>query len=1211
MKRKLFIFIFLILPLHLFAQQIPQQKPNKTINGQKEGEWVLWYDEEFNPTNLIVEVQYYRKITFNAGKPVGKVYDYYKSGKLQWEGYLLDIDPDVMDGFAISYYENGNIQVKCSFHNDQFEGDYESYYENGQLERKVTYKNNKEEGKTLLYYDNGNLQVEGFYKAGERAGEWIWYKQNGKIENKANYTLNKEDTEWTKMNNKLMDLYEDEKYQEALGVGNNLLLFTKKKFGINHQYYGIVLNNIAGIYEQLGKYEKALPLYIEALDITSKTAGKEHPDYGTRLNNLANLYESMGQYDKALPLFLEALEHAKKYLDKNDPSYGIRLSNLAVLYNKMGLYDKALPLYQEALESTKSALGKDHPSYGIRLNNLGTFYLDIGLYEKALPLLIESAEITKKNLGTNNSSYAANMNNLAMLYEKMGQYNNALSYYQQAIDISLNTLGKSHPIYGTYLDNLAGLYKNLGQNENAISLYNEAIEIKRNSIGKDHPDYASSLNNLADLYTNMGRQTEALPMFEESLAIFKKTLGKNHPDYASALNNIAGVYRDMGEYEKALALYKESLINSQKNFGKRHLESAQTMGNIAIIYEKLGQNDKALELYQEVFDIYKTTYGVEHPSYGLSLNNLAGMCHTMGQDEKAFSLYQQGFANLKSQINSNFSFLSEKEKENFIQTLNFNFEIYENFCTDYYQTNPQVAAISYDIELLSKGLILVSTLQMRQSIENNSNPEVSKIYDTWLTKKAQLSEQYSLPITERNSQLAQWEKEAELMEKRLLQYSKEFGNVNQIGKTNWKDVQNKLQPNEVAIEFASFQKYNGSAWQDSTQYIALIIRKEDKQPLLIPLFYQNQFDQVIEGSGIGINRVNNLYRGSIASSSSQIDLTKLYDLVWKPIEKYLKDGETIYFAPAGTLNQIAFAAIVTPDQKYLSDKYTLKQLSTTAQILSNHNVLQLNNLALFGGINYDASSDAMLSVARGIKENNDIASRSFSSSSGTRGETWDYLQGTLTEVQNIKGIAEKKNINIRYFVGTQALEEQFKAMSGKNAPSIIHIATHGFFFPDPAKNKDKLQGSRGIITEENQYKISEDPLNRSGLLFAGANHAWKGEKTTKGLDDGILTSYEASNISLPNTQLVVLSACETGLGDIKGSEGVYGLQRSFKIAGAKYLLMSLWQVPDKETAEFMQYFYGKLFAINNIEESFALTQKYMKAKYPNEPYKWAAFVLVR
>jgi len=274
------------------------------------------------------------------------------------------------------------------------------------------------------------------------------------------------------------------------------------------------------------------------------------------------------------------------------------------------------------------------------------------------------------------------------------------------------------------------------------------------------------------------------------------------------------------------------------------------------------------------------------------------------------------------------------------------------------------------------------------------------------------------------------------------------------------------------------------------------------------------------------------------------------------------------------------------------------QLSSTAVLLQQS---KFNNtpesIALFGGINYEAVTEELLAKAKNLRSRQEFVSRSISSEADRGSSNWGYLPGTLQEVNAIENIAKKKKVTSTKFTGNAAIEEQFKSLKGNNSPRIIHISTHGFFFEDAEQGE--------------HYNAAKNPLNRAGLLFAGANTTWQGKTTTDGIDDGILTAYEATNVTFGNTQLVVLSACETGLGEIKGSEGVFGLQRAFKNAGAEYIIMSLWKVPDAETAEFMEYFYKKLFGGESIPDAFRKTQNYMKKKYPDDPYKWAAFVLVR
>ena len=198
----------------------------------------------------------------------------------------------------------------------------------------------------------------------------------------------------------------------------------------------------------------------------------------------------------------------------------------------------------------------------------------------------------------------------------------------------------------------------------------------------------------------------------------------------------------------------------------------------------------------------------------------------------------------------------------------------------------------------------------------------------------------------------------------------------------------------------------------------------------------------------------------------------------------------------------------------------------------------------------------------------------------------------------------KNNKTHQSLTKQDASEESFKAFSGKS-PSVLHIATHGFFFENVTNTeRDVLD-----LTKESVYKVSEDPLMRSGLILAGANYAWKHGSNPHANENGILTASEIANLDLSNTDMVVLSACETGLGDIDGSEGVYGLQRAFKMAGVDIIVMSLWEVPDAETSEFMQLFYSNWLGGMKVREAFRNTQRNMSTKYKDTPEKWAAFVL--
>jgi CHAT domain-containing protein len=359
-----------------------------------------------------------------------------------------------------------------------------------------------------------------------------------------------------------------------------------------------------------------------------------------------------------------------------------------------------------------------------------------------------------------------------------------------------------------------------------------------------------------------------------------------------------------------------------------------------------------------------------------------------------------------------------------------------------------------------------------------------------------------------------------------------------------------------------------------------------------------------------------------------------YPLVWEPLENALEGINTIYYAPTGELYNIPFHAIYPPQDKgdelvaaktdrrgvlieseravseqnaaYLMDRYTLHQLTSTRYLAMGLKQKAkekiANNMAMVGGVNYDYLPGTQSSAQKDHKENN----RSSQSANGKL----DYLGGTKTEVERISSSVTPNNWQTTVLENNDATEEKIIQLENKEAKSILHIATHGYAFPeydfsDTTISQNSLRYS---------YRYSTNPMVRSGLILAGGNWAWTGSDTLTKLgaeQNGILTALEVSQLNLKKTKLVVLSACETGLGKIEGSEGTFGLKRGFKLAGVEQMIVSLWSVPDKETMELMTLFYTDLTKTLNPVESFEKAQKQMRYQYPTQPDKWAGFVLVR
>jgi CHAT domain-containing protein len=408
-----------------------------------------------------------------------------------------------------------------------------------------------------------------------------------------------------------------------------------------------------------------------------------------------------------------------------------------------------------------------------------------------------------------------------------------------------------------------------------------------------------------------------------------------------------------------------------------------------------------------------------------------------------------------------------------------------------------------------------------------------------------------------------------------------------------------LQKGQAAVEFIAFKVFN-KKWTDSTLYAALVLLPNDSLPDFIPLFEEKQLQSLMKTSSKKVSIV--------AGIQKLYGEDSLYQLVWKPLEKHLTGVHTIYYAPAGLLHRIAFQALRTDSTQFLIDKYQLNQVLSTRSATSPLKVTKKPASAgIWGNIHYGLQTESI--GRRGSEESQtgmDTTAPSFNlynwDTRELRSKEWRSLPGTKQEMESITNELLQAGATTTIDSGRVATEEAFKALDGRSQ-QVLHLATHGFFLPvaETKPNDNPVKG-------DNAFTVQQNPMFRSGLVLAGANHAWIGSTAIPGREDGILTAYEIAQMDLSNTDLAVLSACETALGDLQGNEGAIGLQRAFKMAGVKQIIISLWPVPDKHTAELMALFYRNWLSGHSIREALRSAQLKMKEKYP--PYFWAAFVVV-
>jgi len=1001
--------------------------------------------------------------------------------------------------------------------------------------------------------------------------------------------------------------YKKENYPEAILYGQMAKDKAEIELTSNHIYKATIYNFLGVAYSNTGKNLLAEPLYIQALGIRKAVLGEKDPLYATSLCNLAGLYESIGNYAKAETLYLESKKIRAEVLGLNHPEYTSSLIGLAGLYKNMGFNLRSKAIYEEVRKIQQLALGEVNIEYATTLNNIAELYRSLSEFQKAEPFYLESINIIEDKLGKENSSYVSILNNMGLLYANMGDYQKAEQLYLESIKIQKKINGINHLLYdASTLNNLAELYRSLGNIQKAKSLYLEAIRIQKSNMGEKNPDYLITLNNLALCYENTEEYQKAEQILIHIMNIRLAITGKNNPDYASTLHNLAGIYNSIGNYTKAELLYNESLELWRNLHGENDLSFSFALNNLAGLNRSIGNYQKAEVLYQQSIKIRKKVFGDKHHIYISSLNGLAWLYVIMGEYLKSEPLNLYICENNKKDLNLKFNFLSENERLLYWGKFKSLFNLYPSFVYSYYPQKPSISTFAYDNALFTKSLLLNTSLQIQNAVLQSGDIALINTWENLRGLKRMINVLQSKPLAQQGD-LAIMEAQADSLDKVLTQKSQLYKHSQEDMQVKWTDVQKNLKPNEAAIEFISFNYFN-KHYTDSTLYCALVLKKDSKYPEMIALFEEKQLDSLFVKSVTDVNQLYNYRLTNLRKEMVESTLnygSNLYNLIWKPLEASLKDIKTVYYAPSGKLNQVSFAAIPVDSTVLLSDKYNLHQVTSTRQVIKNSNAAnKLQEAALFGGIKYELDDKQLAQVQTAYTTTNYRSV--FVSDSTQRSNTFTYLKGTDDEVKGIANEFSKKGLTDQLYTGAVASEAAFKKLNGTNT-DIIHIATHGFYLPVEVTKREEFRFMG--FDNERRNVVVKNPLLRSGLVMAGANRAWRGDSIPENWEDGILTAHEISQINLTNTELVVLSACETGLGDNGGSEGVFGLQRAFKMAGVQTLIMSLWKVPDTQTSQLMQSFYKYWLGGMTKHDAFKKAQNEVRTANPN-PYYWAAFVMV-
>lgn len=850
-------------------------------------------------------------------------------------------------------------------------------------------------------------------------------------------------------------------------------------------------------------------------------------------------------------------------------------------------------------------LAKDQTSAIENFNN--------GIYEGVIPILEQTTKKYKKMGKALEFLKGAEV--LCMAYEYAGQYDLAIQIKKEQMDIHAVKYSDNDGTYAMHLGMLAHLYSIIGDYKTAIEYSDKAIALKMEVFGQESEEYKTALLNAAHYHVLIGNYEVVIQYLQHAESIVEKLEGKDSESYATILNLVASMMGRLTMYKDALELEEECYAICQNyKAGKIYPVVLQ---NLSLYSSLCDNNEKAIFYTLEAIDLHKRNKTDNSPDYGVALNNLFSFYINQKKYKEAedigletLSFFRKKYKNNHEHIVTvlvNLSRLySEKgdiEKTSFYiaqTTEHYRKIILNNFKTltkserNYYwiktmpwfsfglpsyaiqSKNSNIVGSAYNGMLLSKGLLLNSERELSEMVLTSGKDEAISLYAeikeinakiTWLSLK-----NTSEIIIETLSQ------EAVQKENQLLKICSEFGDFTNRLNIHWEDIKKSLNDGEVAIEFG---KYNGD-------YYALILKNIFNSPKLIPIDYKE---------------IDN-------------EDKDLPSLIWGNLINELEGANNVYFAAEGKIHTLPIESLPIPGTTTLmSEKYKLFRLTSTREIVFRNNNYRKKSIVLYGGLDYNCSVAHMESNARIYKKriSDTPMTRSLDLSSLLREATvgLSFLAGSQEEVENIANITEPKQIKTTVFLHDKGTESSFKALNSQKT-SLLHIATHGYYY-STIDNSVANNNQFGIIAAHDNINISyeDKTLLRSGLIMAGAQNILDEEEIPEGVDDGILTAQEISTLDLRGLDLVTLSACETAKGDITG-DGVFGLQRGFKKAGANSILMSLWKVDDEATCKLMTEFYSnwiekKMTKHDALEEA---KRTVRETKGWEDPKYWAAFILL-
>ena len=826
----------------------------------------------------------------------------------------------------------------------------------------------------------------------------------------------------------------------------------------------------------------------------------------------------------------------------------------------------------------------DDPALATALNELAILHFTQGDFAVAEPLFRRALGIREKALGPDHQHTAQALNNLALVLQERGDYPAAQPLLERALASQEKRHGAEHPEVATALNNLAALYRLTGNFGEAEPLYRKALAISEKINGPEHATVAVVLNNLGLLFQQQGQLDRARPLMERSLALREKLAGADHPDVARAANNLAIVSQELGELAAAEALYTRALAIYEKAYGRQHQLYGQTLNNLAVVHLVKGEHAIAGPLYEQALAIRTAALGATHPDMAIALTSHAIYLDVIGRMDDAVARQTEAAAVAERSLDLILASGSEAQKQRYMETFSENTDITVSMHRVSAPASAAARQLALTTLLRRKGRVLdavgsaLRSLRDRMSADDRAALDALGAARTTLARLVLRGPGRQDPVVF-NRDVAAAEQAVRQAEREISVRSSEYRA--QAQPVTVEDVQRALPAGSALVEIAIYRPFDSRAAQRDKRfgpprYVAYVLKPG------------HPAEAIDLGDVAAVDREVDGFRRALSDPRSNAVRTSaiaLHDRIFAPLRPAIQGAQRLFISPDGALNLVPFGSLADASGQYLVESLDISYLTTGRDLLRLRERAAESGRSLIVANPAFGSSETALSPAseRAV----DLSRARFTP-----------LAGTDAEAKALALLMPDAEVR----TGTAATEGSLRSA---RAPRVLHLATHGFFLGGAAATP--ADQTRALVHDAIPPggMSAAGPLLRSGLAFAGAN-------TRRGGDghDGILTALEASTLDLWGTRLAVLSACDTGVGELRRGDGVYGLRRALVVAGAESQVMSLWQVSDQGTRELMTGFYTNLKG--GASRSAALRDvqlQMLRSEKRSHPYYWASFIL--